>query len=187
MKFKLALTSLFFISNCVKYESPVFYFHNVSDRPLGELNCIYKYRQFKFDGLGINSVKVFSFEIANNQEFFGKMFCQLRNFKGEIKKFKFEIKQDDIELPEKRHFITKPWTMPAYFIAGVILPSGVGGNRKIDFFIPHINIYLSQEGYEILLSNDENYFKKDNMYIEIMQKNGINYTREKTLNKNLNY
>jgi hypothetical protein len=140
-----------------------------------------------FDGVKVNSVKLFSFDISSNQEFYGKMFCQLRNFKGEIKKFKFEIKQDDIELPEKRHFITKPWLMPAYLIAGVIFPSGVGKNRKMDFFIPHVNIYLSQDGYEILLSNDENYFKKDNMYIEIMQKNGINYTREKTLNKNLNY
>jgi hypothetical protein len=140
-----------------------------------------------FDGVKVNNVKLFSFDISSNQEFYGKMFCQLRNFKGEIKKFKFEIKQNDIELPEKRHFINKLWTTPVYFIAGIILPSGLGENRKIDFFIPHVNIYLSQHGYEILLSNDENYFKKDNEYIEIMQKNGINYTREKTLNKNLNY
>jgi hypothetical protein len=140
-----------------------------------------------FDGVKVNSVKLFSFDISSNREFYGKMFCQLRNFKGEIKKFKFEIKQDDIELPEKRHFITKLWAMPAYFIAGVILPSGLGENRKIDFFIAHVNIYLSQDGYEIVFSNDKNYFKKDNEYIEIMQKNGINYTREKTLNKNLNY
>ena len=198
MKFKFALTSLFFLSNCVKYESPVFYFHNVSDRILTNINCVYKDMKFKFESLGltsppvfdgvkVNSVKLFSFDISSNQEFYGKMFCQLRNFKGEIKKFKFEIKQDDIELPEKRHFITKLWAMPAYFITGIILPSGLGGNRKIDFFTPHVNIYLSQDGYEILLSNDKNYFKKDNEYIDIMQKNGINYTREKTLNKNLNY
>jgi hypothetical protein len=198
MKFKLALTSLFFLSNCVKYESPIFYFHNVSDRILTNINCVYKDMKFKFESLGlasppvfdgvkVNSVKLFSFDISSNREFYGKMVCQLRNFKGEIKKFKFEVKQDDIELPEKRHFITKTWLMPAYLIAGVIFPSGVGKNRKIDFFIPHVNIYLSQNGYEILLSNDENYFKKDNFYIEIMQKNGINYTREKTLNKNLNY
>jgi len=198
MKFKFALTFLFFLSNCVKYESPVFYFHNVSDRILTNINCVYKDMKFKFeslnlasppvfDGVKVNNVKLFSFDISSNQEFYGKMFCQLRNFKGEIKKFKFEIKQDDIELHEKRHFITKLWAMPAYFIAGVILPSGVGKNRKIDFFIPHVNIYLSQDGYEILFSNDKNYFDKDNFYLEIMQKNGINYTREKTLNKNLNY
>jgi hypothetical protein len=187
MKFKLALTSLFFLSNCLKYESPVFYFHNVSDRPLVELNCIYKYRQFKFDDLGINSVKVFSFDIANNQEFHGKMFCRLKNFNNEIKRFKFEIKQNDIELETPRYYETKPWLMPIYFFTSIIFPSGIGENRKIKFFLPHINIYLSQDGYEILLSNDENYFKKDNMYIDIMQKNGINYTREKTLNKNLNY
>jgi hypothetical protein len=187
MKIKLALTSLFFLSNCVKYESPVFYFHNVSDRPITNINCVYKHLKFGFDGMGINTYRLFSFDISSNQEFYGKMFCQLRNFKGEIKKLKFEIKQDDIELPEKRHFITKLWAMPAYLIAGIILPSGVGKNRKIDFFIPHVNIYLSQDGYEILFSNDKNYFKKDNEYIDIMQKNGINYTREKTLNKNLNY
>lgn len=187
MKFKFALTSLFFLSNCVKYESPVFYFHNVSDRPITNINCVYKHLKFGFDGMGINTYRLFSFDISSNQEFFGKMFCQLRNFKGEIKKFKFEIKENDIKLPEKRHYITKPWAMPAYFIAGIILPSGLGENRKIEFYPPSVNIYLTQEGFEVLFCCSEDFFKKDNEYINIMQKNGINYTREKTLNKNLNY
>jgi hypothetical protein len=137
--------------------------------------------------MGINTYRLFSFDISNNREFYGKMFCQLRNFKGEIRKFKFEIKENDIKLPEKRHYITKPWAMPAYFIAGIILPSGLGENRKIEFYPPSVNIYLTQEGFEVLFCCSEDFFKKDNEYIEIMQKNGINYTREKTLNKNLNY
>jgi len=206
MKFKFALTFLFFLSNCVKYESPIFYFHNVSDRPLKEINCDYNGNKFGFDGLWLmgslkdmtangstiknpsfSAIKLFSYEISNDQEFFGKMVCNLKNFKGETKNFQFEVGKNDIELPEKRHFITKPWLMPAYLIAGVILPSGVGKNRKMNFFIPHVNIYLSQDGYEIVFSNDKNYFDKDNFYIEIMQKNELNYIKEKTLNKNLNY
>ena len=57
----------------------------------------------------------------------------------------------------------------------------------MEFFPPHINIYLSQEGFDVVFTGDKNYFKKDNEYNEIMQVNELNYLREKTLNKNLNY
>ena len=50
-----------------------------------------------FDGVKVNNVKLFSFEISNNREFYGKMFCKLRNFKGEIKKFKFEYGKFDLK------------------------------------------------------------------------------------------
>jgi hypothetical protein len=206
MKFKFAITSLFFLSNCAKYESPIFYFHNVSNRPLKEINCKYNGNKFGFDGLWLmgsikdltangssiknpsfSAIKLFSYEISNNEEFFGKMVCNLKNFKGETKNFQFEVGKNDIDFLERKHFIIKPWLMPVYFVAGVILPFGIGKNRKVDFFIPHVNIYLSQDNYEIVFSNDKNYFDKDNFYIEIMQKNELNYIKEKTLNKNLNY
>ena len=205
MKFKLTLTSLFFLSNCVKYESPVFYFHNVSDRPLKEINCDYKGNKFGFDGLWLmgiikdptangstiknpsfSAIKLFSYEISNNEEFFGKMVCNLKNFKGETKNFQFEVSKTDVVLPKKKDIHIKPWMMPIHFFLSSISPIGFGG-RGMEFFPPHINIYLSQEGFEVVFTGDKNYFKKDNEYIEIMQKNELNYIKEKLLNKNLNY
>ena len=78
------------------------------------------------------------------------------------------------------------WFYCIHFFLSVISPIGFGG-RDIEFFFQHINIYLSQEGFEVLFTGDKNYFKKDNEYIEIMRINGLNYLQEKLLNKNLNY
>lgn len=186
MKVKLILSSLFFLASCTKYESPIFYFHNVSDRPLKDINCIYKTLKFKFDDIGINTVKLFSFYLSSNEEFYGKMFCRLRNFENKTKNFQFEVSKNDLVLPKKKDIHTKPWMMPLHFFLSVISPIGFGG-RDIEFFFQHINIYLSQEGFEVLFTGDKNYFKKDNEYIEIMRINGLNYLQEKLLNKNLNY
>lgn len=205
MKAKLILSSLFFLASCTKYESPIFYFHNVSDRPLKDINCDYNGNKFGFEGLWLtgtvrdmtpsgssiknpsfSAINLFSYQISNNDEFFGKMVCSLKNFKGETKNFQFEVSKNDLVLPKKKDIYTKPWMMPIHFFLSVISPIGFGG-RDIEFFFQHINIYLSQEGFEVLFTRDKNYFKKDNQYNEIMQANELNYLKEKLLNKNLNY
>lgn len=205
MRTKLILSSLFLIQSCTKYESPIFYFHNVSDRPLKEINCDYNGNKFGFEGLWLtgtvrdmtpsgssiknpsfSAINLFSYQISSNEEFFGKMVCSLKNFKGETKNFQFEVSKNDLVLPKKKNIHTKPWMMPIHFFLNVISPIGFGG-RDIEFFFQHINIYLSQEGFEVLFTGDKNYFKKDNEYIKIMQANELNYLQEKLLNKNLNY
>ena len=205
MKAKLILSSLFFLTSCFKYESPIFYFHNVSNRPLKEINCDYNGNKFGFEGLWLlgtvrditpngstiknpsfSAINLFSYQISSNEEFFGKMVCSLKNFKGETKNFQFEVKKTDLVLSKKKDIHIKPWMMPIHFFLSSISPIGFGG-RDMEFFLPHINIYLSQEGFEIVFTGDKNYFKKDNEYNEIMQANELNYLREKTLNKNLNY
>lgn len=187
MKNKIILSFLIILTNCKNsYESPIFYFHNVSDRPLLNINCFYKNKNFKFDELGIDSIKIYFFQIFNNDEFFGKMYCQMKNFKNKNKKFKFEITKNDIVLKKKKDIHTKPWMMPIYFILSVISPIGFGG-RDIEFNFPHVNIYLSQDGYEILFSGDKNYFQKNFAYMDIMKQNSLNYTKDEILNKNLNY
>lgn len=205
MKAKLILSSLFLIQSCTKYESPIFYFHNVSDRPLKEINCDYNGNKFGFEGLWLtgtvrdmtpsgssiknpsfSAINLFSYQISNNDEFFGKMVCGLKNFKGETKNFQFEVNKNDLVLDKKKNIHTKPWMMPIYLFLSVISPIGFGG-RHMEFFLPHINIYLSQDGFEVLFTGDKNYFKKDNQYNEIMQANEFNYLKEKLLNKNLNY
>lgn len=205
MKVKLILSSLFFLASCTKYESPIFYFHNVSDRPLKEINCNYNGNKFGFEGLWLtgtvrdmtpsgssiknpsfSAINLFSYQISSNEEFFGKMVCSLKNFKGETKNFQFEVSKNDLVLPKKKDIYTKPCLMPIYFFLSLISPIGFGG-RNMEFFLPHVNIYLSQEGFEVLFTGDKNYFKKDNQYNEIMQANELNYLKEKLENKNLNY
>lgn len=205
MKAKLILSSLFFLASCSKYESPIFYFHNVSDRPLKDINCDYNGNKFGFKGLWLtgtvrdmtpsgssiknpsfSSINLFSYQISSNEEFFGKMVCSLKNFKDETKNFQFEVNKNDLVLDKKKNIHTKPWMMPIYLFLSVISPIGFGG-RHMEFFLPHVNIYLSQDGFEVLFTGDKNYFKKDNQYNKIMQANELNYLKEKLLNKNLNY
>lgn len=205
MRTKLFLSSLFFLASCTKYESPIFYFHNVSDRPLKDINCDYNGNKFGFEGLWLtgtvrdmtpsgssiknpsfSAINLFSYQISNNDEFFGKMVCSLKNFKGETKNFQFEVNKNDLVLDNKKNIHTKPWMMPIYLFLSVISPIGFGG-RHMEFFLPHVNIYLSQDGFEVLFTGDKNYFKKDNQYNKIMQANELNYLQEKLLNKNLNY
>ena len=156
MKAKLILSS-FFLTSCLKYESPVFYFHNVSNRPLKEINCDYNGNKFGFEGLWLlgtvrdmtpsgstiknpsfSAINLFSYQISNNEEFYGKMVCNLKNFKGETKNFQFEVSKTDLVLPKKKNIYIKPWVMPIYFFLSLISPNGFGG-RSMEFFLPHIN------------------------------------------------
>lgn len=213
MKAKLILSSLFFLTSCLKYKSPIFYFHNVSDKPLKNINCNFKNQKFKlkdlnhvfnpthddFSRAGIYSyfvgvVDIFQLRISDSEyidkhEFFGDMVCNLETVNG-LKNFKFKITENDLKLSDVRYYESSLFFRALCFISCTVFPCT---KPKPEFYSSMIEVFIAQDGFDVLFFSFDDEFSKKNPwkkskeYEEIIRANKLNYLREKLLNKNLNY